>query len=182
LPVQRHLVRRLLMLVAAAFVLAYSSMLAAGAAQVGARSFVGTNWSAIAYPGSNGPNGCSGSGTRVAQVSYEEVSRTKSVALVLVYCNVMSGQFVMLYAFEPGSVPSQPRYLQTLLSVEPSRWVAVRFSASRTRVSMDAARGGPLCCPNIFRALRWTWQQGKFVAGPATRITSEQYHANMQSR
>jgi hypothetical protein len=140
--------------------------------------FAGTDWGMVVFPVADGNNGCGINGTITEKVDYAQPDKDQDRALAFLVCNVTdAGQFSMLYSFAPGAVPGSPEYSQTLLSVGPYRWESTGFSIKGSTVSMAVAGYGPegaLCCPTIFRLLRWTWHDDRYVAQSSLRLTSRQ--------
>jgi hypothetical protein len=139
--------------------------------------FLGTNWAKVQYPGADGIQDCGVNGTTVGKVSYARPAPETNIAVVLLACNVTdAGQFSMLYAFKPGMTSSQPDYVQTLLSVGSFRWESTSFSLRESKVSMAVAgfKGhAALCCPNIFRLLRWSWSEGRYRGLQPVHLTPQ---------
>jgi hypothetical protein len=154
---------------------------AAAATSPAKAAFAGTNWQSVSYPGTSDTAACGTYAMTAGQVSYVTVPSGKSEALVLLSCNQSGNPFVSLEAFTPGAKKGEPHYAQTLLNVNTNPWIAGRFSATGTSVSMDAAGyGSPTAAStNVFRKLHWTWRGGRFVSGKSTRITEAAFKANL---
>jgi hypothetical protein len=144
-------------------------------------AFAGTNWHSVSYPGTSNTAACGIYPLTAGQVTYERVPSGKSEALVLLTCRASSNPFAMLEAFTPGTTRGHPHYVQTLLNVTTNPWIAGRFSATATSVSMDVAGYGSqtVTSPNVFRILHWTWRGGRFVSGTATHISQKTYSASL---
>jgi hypothetical protein len=156
---------------------------ASAATSTAKAAFAGTNWHSVSYPGTSNTAACGIYPLTAGQVSYVQVPNGKSEALVLLTCGASTNPFAMLEAFTPGATRGHPHYVQTLLNVKTNPWIAGRFSATATSVSMDVAGyGSPnAAAPNVFRILHWTWHGGRYVSGKETHISQATYSASLHT-
>jgi len=138
--------------------------------------YAGVAWTTFHYPGLNCAddtgNVPSSSQLVLETVKQVEVSnRPTPLALVEVSCNLNHAYF-NLFAFSPGTNPSQPQLLQALAvdqGTQQDAWLATSKN-SITATLAGYTSHEALCCPSVITKQQWLWNGSEFVERPAVKV------------